>query len=189
MSKKPGNHNNATWLAKQYYDLRKSSDEIAILCGVNPSTINRAMERFGLARRTLHEAHCGKPHTIEHRRRIGQAEIGENNPNWRGGKILNGGYPQTLVGSLNGGGTKGYKFDHRIIADLALGHPLPASAVMHHVNGIKTDNRNSNLVICENQSYHRLLHRRARERKAVDNALAKVRAESPRRDGETKCKA
>jgi len=39
---------------------------------------------------------------------------------------------------------------------------LPKKAVVHHVNEIKIDNKPQNLVACENQSYHCLLHKRKR---------------------------
>jgi hypothetical protein len=52
--------------------------------------------------------------------------------------------------------------EHRVVAEAALGKPLPKGAVIHHVNEIKSDNRNSNLVICENEKYHRLIHARQR---------------------------
>ncbi len=48
----------------------------------------------------------------------------------------------------------------RIVAQRALGHPLPPEAVVHHVNGVNTDNRRQNLVICQDREYHRLLHHR-----------------------------
>jgi len=51
---------------------------------------------------------------------------------------------------------------HVAIAVKALGHPLPARAQVHHVNGDGTDNRPSNLVICQDAAYHKLLHARAR---------------------------
>lgn len=52
------------------------------------------------------------------------------------------------------------KFEHVRVAEHALGKTLPAKAVVHHVNGNGLDNRPSNLVICPNQEYHRLLHTR-----------------------------
>lgn len=50
---------------------------------------------------------------------------------------------------------------HRHIAELALGHKLPIAAVVHHIDGNPENNANDNLVICENEDYHRLLHERA----------------------------
>lgn len=50
--------------------------------------------------------------------------------------------------------------EHLLIAERALGHRLPKGAVVHHFDGNKRNNARTNLVICEDQSYHRLLHRR-----------------------------
>jgi hypothetical protein len=38
------------------------------------------------------------------------------------------------------------------------------------VNGIESDNRNTNLVICQDQCYHLLLHLRAKALKECGNA-------------------
>ena len=51
---------------------------------------------------------------------------------------------------------------HTLIAETALGKKLPKGAAVHHVNEVKTDNKNRNLVICQDASYHRLLHLRQR---------------------------
>lgn len=53
------------------------------------------------------------------------------------------------------------KDEHVEICEAVLGYPLPSNAQVHHANGIKHDNRKENLVICEDQMFHRLLHRRA----------------------------
>lgn len=57
-----------------------------------------------------------------------------------------------------------------IVAEKALGKILPEGAIIHHVNGDVADDRPRNLVICENQSYHQLLHMRARAIKACSHA-------------------
>jgi hypothetical protein len=57
-----------------------------------------------------------------------------------------------------------------LIAEKALGKYLPDNAIIHHANENKLDDRNSNLVICENETYHRLLHKRLRAYKACGKA-------------------
>jgi hypothetical protein len=44
---------------------------------------------------------------------------------------------------------RGAVFESVLIAEKVLGKPLPEGAHVHHVNEIKDDNRNSNLVICQ----------------------------------------
>ena len=51
---------------------------------------------------------------------------------------------------------------HLVIAERALGKPLPAGAIVHHMDEDSRNNEPTNLVICPDQAYHMLLHRRAR---------------------------
>ena len=59
---------------------------------------------------------------------------------------------------------------HRRIAAEALGRSLPSKAVVHHVNEDETDYRNDNLVICQDERYHNLLHLRTRAYRACRHA-------------------
>ena len=56
----------------------------------------------------------------------------------------------------------GYVLEHIVIAEKILGKPLPLKAVIHHANGDGFDNTPSNLVICENPSYHSFIDQRRR---------------------------
>lgn len=63
-------------------------------------------------------------------------------------------------------GSKQRKYEHVLVAELALGRELvnhgrghPESEVVHHINGVKTDNRPENLLICSHE-YHVALHHR-----------------------------
>jgi len=58
---------------------------------------------------------------------------------------------------------------HVRTAQTAIGKALPAGAVVHHVDGNPRNNTNANLVICQDQRYHVLLHARARIVKAGGN--------------------
>lgn len=70
------------------------------------------------------------------------------------------------TGNINAGGyvdvrIKGRRtYEHILVAERALGRRLPKGAVVHHVNENRSDNAPTNLVICPNEAYHRLLHRR-----------------------------
>lgn len=53
--------------------------------------------------------------------------------------------------------------EHVHLAERALGRPLPHGAVVHHMNKQPADNYTPfNLIICPNQAYHMLLHKRMR---------------------------
>ena len=64
-------------------------------------------------------------------------------------------YPSVSVGAVSS------KRIHVLVAERALGHPLPTGAHVHHVNGNKHDNVPKNLVMCQDAKYHALLHVRA----------------------------
>lgn len=58
--------------------------------------------------------------------------------------------------------TKDYVLQHILVAEAALGKLIPFVHPIHHVNENGKDNSNTNLVICENQAYHKLLHSKMR---------------------------
>ncbi|MCF8532418.1 MAG: HNH endonuclease [Reyranella sp.] len=66
--------------------------------------------------------------------------------------------------------TYGYVLEHVLVVETAMGKPLPEKAEVHHINGVPSDNDNSNLVACEDRAYHKLLHRRQRALDACGHA-------------------
>jgi len=63
-----------------------------------------------------------------------------------------------------------YVLEHLLVAEKALGKFLPRNAVVHHMDGNGFNNANSNLVVCENHAYHKLLHMRINAMKACGHA-------------------
>ena len=80
------------------------------------------------------------------------------------------------TGTINAGGyicvrqNNQYQYEHIKIAETVLGERLPKGAQVHHVDCNPSNNNPSNLVICPNQQYHRLLHRRSLAFDACGNA-------------------
>lgn len=52
--------------------------------------------------------------------------------------------------------------EHILVAERALGKPLPSGAEVHHHDGDRRRNAGANLVICESRRYHMLLEARTR---------------------------
>lgn len=94
---------------------------------------------------------------------------GEKNNAWTGGR-RHGAYDSVLCHNHQRADKKGYVLEHILIAEKALKKPLPPKAQVHHANENKKDNNSSNLVICQNEAYHRLLHKRARAFRASGHA-------------------
>ena len=84
---------------------------------------------------------------------------------WRGGVALQV-YRLVKARGHHRAKSNGYVPEHILIAERAIGRPLPRSVPVHHVNEHKHDNRPENLVVCQDEKYHRLLHARARILKA-----------------------
>jgi hypothetical protein len=81
---------------------------------------------------------------------------------WRGGKFIDGNYVKVYMPS-HLRAVNNYVREHILIAEKALGKSLPAKAVIHH-------HTSEQLVVCQDASYHKLLHQRTRAYKACGHA-------------------
>ena len=87
----------------------------------------------------------------------------ENSYQWKGGrKLSSDGYVLAHSPGHPREDRSGFVREHILVAEKALGKYIPNGARVHHVNLNRADNSNSNLVVCEGDAYHFLLHRRAR---------------------------
>ncbi len=92
----------------------------------------------------------------------GHQNRGKNNGQWRGGKSIKNGYTLSWNPSHPRANNNGYVRDHVVLAERALGKRLQDKVVVHHAG--------KDLVICQDQAYHMLLHVRHRAYKACGHA-------------------
>ena len=95
-------------------------------------------------------------HSCESARRK-EAYKGWKNPNWKNGyHITKGGYVNIRIKEGNPGKGKGsfYRGQHILVWEEANDKPLPKGWVVHHLNGIKDDNRIENLAGMPRQEHH-----------------------------------
>ena len=126
---------------------------------------NRARRHFcsGECSSSAHsESYRGKTHwatgveqSNSHKEKRGIYKSGKDCHNYIDGRKIQNGY---VMVKDDGKWTQ----EHRLVVERAIGRKLKKGEVVHHVNGDRTDNRNSNLVLCE-KSYHQWLERRMSE--------------------------
>lgn len=95
-------------------------------------------------------------------------------PAYKGGRSkTSNGYILCMAKDHPRASKNGYVREHILVAEKAIGRYLPVGAEVHHVNEVKDDNRTTNLVICENTTYHQLLHARMDAYRATGDPDAK----------------
>ena len=97
----------------------------------------------------------------------GRSQIGSRNPSFTGGRhMADTGYVRVLAPERTDADTRGYVFEHRLVAEQTIGRPLRQGEVVHHINQIKHDNRPENLQVMPSQAAHLTLHREMKKASA-----------------------
>ncbi len=83
------------------------------------------------------------------------ARRGEKNPAWKNGHIYSGhGYILVWKPTHPNVSKLGYVLEHRLVIEEELGRLLKVEEVVHHINGIRDDNRIENLALFATQKEH-----------------------------------
>lgn len=125
-------------------------------------------QRTGISKKTCKRSGHIKGHPF--RFLPGHNSRGNLNPKWKNGIAHDKNRIKIWCPADNPQSKNNYFYKHVLNAEKALGQQLPIGSVVHHIDGNPANNENSNLIICENQAYHLLLHQRTRAYKACGHA-------------------
>lgn len=81
--------------------------------------------------------------------------VGENNPNWNGGRYL---APNGYIRLLSKDERCNFRYEHRVVMENHIGRRLKKREQIHHINGIKHDNRIENLLIVLDTEHKNTYH-------------------------------
>jgi hypothetical protein len=142
---RPLGSKNTQWnkdeLQRLYWDEGLNLREIGCKLGVVSQAVLQTMKKFGIKRRTKSEVTRGEKHY-----------------NWKGGRYLHkDGYVYVKAENHPRKSNRGYVFEHVLIVEKHLNRFLRKGEVVHHFNGIKTDNRIENLIVMRQQDHSNLI--------------------------------
>jgi len=182
------------------YEAGRTQYEVAIMLGLSQGTICQRLRVAGIPARTrwdhyatqpVQEAfrlyrsglNCGHvsrivgvtPAAVRARLRKAGVTIrpakptplsGPDNPAWKGGRFKSDGYIWVSIGS------KRRAAEHRLVMERSLSRQLTKQEIVHHLNGVRDDNRLDNLVVTtlknhEHYTFVKALQARIRELESV----------------------
>lgn len=82
------------------------------------------------------------------------------NPNWKGGRtVASNGYVLVKRPEHPSADSRGYVYEHRLVAERMLGRALLPGEEVHHRDGNKHNNTPGNLEVAPSRHHHQVHHR------------------------------
>lgn len=147
-------------------------------CGALAPIAQETIPRLGIVKgepRKFIHGHHARVKTIQaHIQASRQHLKGNNHPRYSGGKYQDtqGYIFAKAIGHPRANSAR-YVQEHILIAERAIGKFLPITVPVHHVNLCRSENKGSNLVICQDHAYHMFLHLRTNALRATGNPNAR----------------
>lgn len=115
---------------------------------------------------------CGNPITKYAKYCLNCAQKGERSKSWKGGRIKTPyGYIKLKKPGHHGADPNGYVFEHIVIWEEAQGKSVPKGWQIHHLNGIKDDNRPKNLIALPDKKHWRVFAAKAKRIQELEALL------------------
>jgi len=137
-------------LEKLYIEQQLPAVFIGEYLGINPKTIRRLLEDYSIPIRNMAEVNrISSPKRLRDKDGHGR--------NWRGGTTRNThGYILEYAPEHPRANQSSYVYQHILVWERTYNKSLPKGWVIHHLNGIRDDNRPQNLAGMSNRTHRNL---------------------------------
>lgn len=150
-------------LYHEYIELEMSQNELGKKYNVSHVIINRYLNKYEIPVRNHKEAN-----------RVNNS--GSGNPKWNEGRsIRTGSYIEIYSPDHPNAHTDKYVYEHRLVMEKELGRYLESHEVVHHINGIKHDNRIKNLLLTNRVDHPKIEAQQNREKREKNQLKMKFK--------------
>jgi len=148
--KKPSGYSQKQWQARLYCSKCRYNPKETVICQLCKKEFKAApsLKRKFCSAKCHYKAEKGQNHGYK----------GSICSNWNGGKTIHEGYVMLSQPHHPRADVNGYVKEAHLVAEKALNRFLNPQECIHHINGVKTDNRLENLYLFASGSEHTAYH-------------------------------